>query len=299
VTFSVLARDPLTGDLGIAVSSCILAVGRAVPTARPGVGIVAVQARSRRGLGNSLLTGLADGATPAQLVRRAAHAAEDAERQVAVLDTSGTVAADTGPGSFPVCGHLVGDGFSVQGNMLASQDVLPAMASAFTATGGALPDRLTAALSAGQDAGGDLRGRQSAALLVVSGTLPTEEDDGVRTDLRVDDSGDPAAQLRMLRNLQRAYDEGDYETLALFAPVGARELYAALAASRRDDREGARSALAALRTRPGWASWLAGMAADGRLRGVSRLLETTDAVSGGTPGTIPAHPTDAWPDRHI
>jgi uncharacterized Ntn-hydrolase superfamily protein len=273
VTFSVVARDTATGELGIAVSSCILAVGRAVPSARPGVGIVAVQARSRRGLGPSLLAGLAGGSSPATLVRRAAHAAEDVERQIAVLDVEGSVAADTGPGSFPVSGHVVGDGMSVQGNMLAGEDVLPAMAEAYGSAHGDLADRLLAALTAGQDAGGDLRGRQSAALLVVSGRPASEEDDGVRMDLRVDDSADPVAQLRMLRNLQRAYDEGDYETLALFAPAGARELYAALAAARRDDRAAARTALQALRSRPGWARWLAGMAADGRLSGVARLLE--------------------------
>lgn len=275
MTFSVLARDAATGDLGIAVSSCILAVGRAVPTARPGVGLVAVQARSRRGLGNTLIAGLADGTSPAVLVRGAAHAAEDAERQIAVLDTNGTVAADTGPGSFPVAGHIVGDGFSVQGNMLAGEDVLPAMARAFTTARGDLADRLLAALTAGQDAGGDLRGRQSAALLVVSGSQANDEDDGVRTDLRVDDSGDPVAQLRMLRNLQRAYDEGDYETLAVFAPEGARDLYAALAASRRGDRSAARAALEAMRSRPGWSAWLASMAGDSRMSAVSRLLGET------------------------
>jgi uncharacterized Ntn-hydrolase superfamily protein len=273
VTFSVVARDPATGELGIAVSSCILAVGRVVPAARPGVGVVAVQARSRRGLGSSLLAGLAERTSPHDLVRRAAHAAEDVDRQIAVLDVSGAVAADTGPGSFPASGHVTGDGFSVQGNMLTSAEVLPAMSQAFTATGGDLADRLLASLTAGQDAGGDLRGRQSAALLVVSGELVTEEDDGVRMDLRVDDSGDPVAQLRMLRNLQRAYDERDYETLAVFAPEGARELYAALAASRRGDRAAARSALEAVRARPGWATWLASMAGDSRLSGVSQLLD--------------------------
>ena len=273
MTFSVVARDALSGELGIAVSSCILAVGRAVPCARPGVGVVAVQARSRRGLGNRLLTGLADGAAPAELVRRAAHAAEDADRQIAVLDATGRVAADTGQGSFPVSGHLLGDGFSVQGNMLGSTDVLPAMSQAFTAASGGLADRLLASLTAGQDAGGDLRGRQSAALLVVSGEPVTDEDDGVRMDLRVDDSGDPVAQLRMLRNLQRAYDERDYELLALFAPEGARDLYAALAASQRGDRAAARQALEAMRARPGWSAFLASMAGDSRLAGVQRLLD--------------------------
>ena len=273
MTFSIVARDDATGDVGIAVSSCILAVGRAVPSARPGVGVVAVQALSRRGLGGTLLAALAEGATPEELVRRASHAAEDVDRQVAVLDTTGQVAADTGRGSMPVSGHLLGEGFSVQGNMLASADVLPAMSQAFSVTGGALPDRLLAALTAGQDAGGDLRGRQSAALQVVSGGPATDDDDGVRLDLRVDDSGDPVAQLRMLRNLQRAYDERDYETLAVFAPEGARDLYAALAASRRGDRAAARSALESMRARPGWSAWLASMAGDARLSGVSRLLD--------------------------
>ncbi|SNS00956.1 Uncharacterized conserved protein, Ntn-hydrolase superfamily [Geodermatophilus pulveris] len=272
MTFSVVARDPATGELGIAVSSCVLAVGRAVPSARPGVGVVAVQARSRRGLGPSLLAGLAGGATPADLVRAAAHAAEDVDRQIAVLDTAGRVAADTGRGSFPVCGHLLGEQCSVQGNMLASPDVLPAMARALAAAGGALADRLLAALTAGQDAGGDVRGRQSAALLVVGPEPASDEDDGVRVNLRVDDSGDPVAQLRVLRRLQRAHDERDYETLAVFAPEGARDLYAALAASQRGDREAARAALAALRARPGWSAWLAAMAGDDRLAGVSRLL---------------------------
>ncbi len=272
MTFSVVARDPASGELGIAVSSCILAVGRAVPRARPGVGVVAVQARSPRGLGGVLLAGLAEGTAPADLVRRAAHAAEDADRQVAVLSATGEIAADTGPGAFPVSGQIVAEAVSVQGNMLASDGVLPAMLYAFTVTAGALADRLLAALSAGQDAGGDLRGRQSAALLVVGGEPETEEDDGVRVDLRVDDSGDPVAQLRMLRNLQRAYEDKDYDTLAVFAPEGARDLYAAIAASRRGDRDAARGALEAMRARPGWAQWLAAMAGDERLSAVSRLL---------------------------
>jgi uncharacterized Ntn-hydrolase superfamily protein len=273
VTFSVIARDAGTGDLGIAVSSCILAVGRAVPSVAPGVGVVAVQARSRRGLGAALLAGLASGSSPADLVKHAAHAAEDVDRQIAVLDTDGRVAADTGRGSLPVSGHLTGEGFSVQGNMLASTEVLPAMAHAFRSAGGTLGERLLAALTAGQDAGGDLRGRQSAALQVVSGEPASEDDDGVRVDLRVDDSGDPVAQLRMLHNLLRAYEERDYETLAVFAPEGARDLYAALAASRRGDRDGARAALEAVRRRPGWSTWLSSMAGDSRLAAVSRLLD--------------------------
>ncbi|MGY1746343.1 DUF1028 domain-containing protein [Blastococcus sp. SYSU D00695] len=273
MTFSVLARDHATGELGVAVSSCILAVGRAVPRARPGVGVVAVQARSPRGLGGVLLAGLAEGTPPADLVRRAAHAAEDADRQVAVLSATGAVAADTGPGAFPVSGHLVAEAVSVQGNMLGSDRVLPRMLHAFTVTAGPLADRLLAALAAGEEAGGDLRGRQSAALLVVGGEPETEEDDGIRVDLRVDDSDDPVGRLRVLRTLHRAFEERDYDTLAVLAPEGSRDLYAALAASRRGDRGAARGALEAMRTRPGWARWLAAMSGDQRLSAVSRLLD--------------------------
>src|SRR3712207_9143405 len=105
---------------------------------------------------------------------------------------------------------------SVQGNMLASPEVLPAMAQAWTAARGDLPDRLLAALTAGQDAGGDVRGREVAALLGVSGAPATDEDDGVRVDLRGDGPGGPGAQLRVLRHLAAAYHARDYDTLALF-----------------------------------------------------------------------------------
>ena len=137
------------------------------------------------------------------------------------------------------------------------------MAAGLRGARGDLADRLLAALTAGQDAGGDLRGRQSAALLVVSGRPATDEDDGVRMDLRVDDSGDPVAQLRMLRNLQRAYDEGDYETLARVRARGRpRPLRRAgrVPPGRPARRPG--TALEALRARPGWAAWLAAMAGD-------------------------------------
>jgi uncharacterized Ntn-hydrolase superfamily protein len=173
-----------------------------------------------------------------------------------------------------VSGHLISAGASVQGNMLASAEVLPAMSETFGSAGGGLVDRLLAALTAGQDAGGDLRGRQSAALLVVSGSaVPDDDDDGIRIDLRVDDSADPVAQLRLMRNLQRAYEDRDYETLALFAPEGARDLYAALAAVQRGNRVAARTALEAMRARPGWSAWLATMAGDPRVSALSRLLE--------------------------
>ena len=148
------------------------------------------------------------------------------------------------------------------------------MAQALGAARGGLADRLLAALTAGQDAGGDLRGRQSAALLVVSGEPATDEDDGVRMDLRVDDSGDPVAQLRMLRNLQRAYDERDYEMLARVRPGGRpRPLRRASPRPAAATATAARAALEAMRARPGWSAWLAAMAGDSRLSAVSRLLD--------------------------
>ena len=172
---------------------------------------------------------------------------------------AGRVAADTGQGSFPVSGHLRGRaGSACRATCSPPPRCCPRWPQAFTAARGELADRLLAALPPG---------RTPAATCAAGSPRhcswwpapATEDDDGVRTDLRVDDSGRPGRPAAMLRNLQRAYDEGDYETLAVFAPEGARDLYAALAASRRGNREAAREALKAMRSarggRPGWPRW--------------------------------------------
>ncbi|HVE31762.1 MAG TPA: DUF1028 domain-containing protein, partial [Mycobacteriales bacterium] len=271
MTFSIVARDPATGQLGVAVSTCALAVGRAAPWARAGVGAVATQALSQRGYGPRLLDRLAAGdAAEAALDQLLATDQDADQRQVAVVGAAGAPAAWTGVGCLSACGHRTGADSSAQGNMLASRSVIPSVAEAYAdAPGDATGDfaaRLVAALRAGDTAGGDLRGRQSAALIVVSGSRDDEAPwEGVLVDLRVDDAADPVGGLERLLRLQRAYETGDYELLAREAPEGVRELHGALAAAARGDREGARDALRTLRERPGWEGWLRRLRVNGRL----------------------------------
>ena len=274
MTFSLVALDPDTGQLGIAVASCTLAVGRAVPWARAGVGAVATQASSNRGYGPRALDLLAAGTEAADaLDRLVAGDADAAQRQVGVIGVTGAPAGWTGGECLPACGQVVADGVAALGNMLASRSVVPSLAQGYAEATGDLAARLLAALRAGADSGGDLRGRQAAALLVVAG----ERDDaapweGVRVDLRVDDAPDPIAELARLLRLQRAYESGDWETLAREAPDGVRDLHAALAAAQRGDRDAARGALQALRTRPGWEGWLRRLRVNGRLPYTDELL---------------------------
>jgi uncharacterized Ntn-hydrolase superfamily protein len=157
--------------------------------------------------------------------------------------------------------------------MLASRSVIPSVAEGYADAPGDLAARLVAALRAGDTAGGDLRGRQSAALIVVSGSRDDEAPwEGVLVDLRVDDAADPVGGLERLLRLQRAYETGDYELLAQEAPEGVRELHGALAAAARGDREGARDALRTLRERPGWEGWLRRLRVNGRLPATEELL---------------------------
>jgi uncharacterized Ntn-hydrolase superfamily protein len=278
MTFSIVARDPATGQLGVAVATCALAVGRAAPWARAGVGAVATQALSQRGYGPRLLDRLAAGdAAEAALDQLLAEDQDADQRQVAVVGAAGAPAAWTGVGCLSACGHRTGADSSAQGNMLASRSVIPSVAEGYAdapadATGD-LAARLVAALRAGDTAGGDLRGRQSAALIVVSGSRDDEAPwEGVLVDLRVDDAADPVGGLERLLRLQRAYETADYELLAQEAPEGVRELHGALAAAARGDREGARDALRTLRERPGWEGWLRRLRVNGRLPATEELL---------------------------
>ena len=263
VTFSVLARDPATGDLGIAVSSCILAVGRAVPSARPGRRASSPsRPAAAGGWARRCSPGWPTGTSPADLVR-----ARRARRR-------GRRPADRRPrrrraggrrhrprARFPASGHLRRRRLQRAGqHARLARRAAGHGARRSPAAGGTLADRLLAALTAGQDAGGDLRGRQSAALLVVSGDPATEDDDGVRVDLRVDDSGDPVAQLRMLRNLQRAYDERRLRDARGLRPGGRpRPLRGAGRVPPRGPDGGPRRARGhahpARAGRPGWRRW--------------------------------------------
>ncbi len=209
-TYSIVARDPGTGALGVAVQSHWFSVGSIVSWGRGGVGVVATQSIVEPAYGPRLLDRLQTGEAPAAALD-ALVADDDAARfrQVAVVDVSGAVAVHTGEGCIEHAGHEAGDGFSVQANMMASPEVWPAMAGAFAAADGPLARRLEATLQAGEAAGGDVRGRQSAALLVV----PANGDGWRReVELRVEDHPESLAELSRLLDLHDAYalaDEAD------------------------------------------------------------------------------------------
>ncbi len=194
----------------MAVQSHYFSVGSAVPWARFGVGAVATQSFVEPAYGPRGLKLMERGVSPADALRRLTTAdAKRAVRQVAFLDARGRAASWTGAECIAYAGHVVGRNFSVQGNLLASPKVWPAMASAFQRRQGTLAERLVAALEAGQKAGGDARGMQSACLLVVGrpdrGKPWTER----KTDLRVEDHPAPIRELRRLLTLQSAYALGD------------------------------------------------------------------------------------------
>ena len=204
-TYSIVARDATTGELGVAVQSCYLAVGAAVPWGEAGVGVVATQAFSNLDFGPEGLTMMREGITPRDALRRLLEGDQRGEtRQVALLDSSGHVATHTGAACVAAAGHLSDDGVSVQANMMTDDTVWPAMLNAYRRARGDLAARLVAALEAAEATGGDIRGRQSAALLVVSGSRAQKPWQGRLYDLRVDDHPDPVAEIARLLRLKRA-----------------------------------------------------------------------------------------------
>jgi uncharacterized Ntn-hydrolase superfamily protein len=215
LTYSVVALDPATGELGVAVQSHYFAVGPAVPWLRAGVGAVATQAFVEVAYGSRLLDRLAAGEAPDAAL--AALTSEDplaASRQVAVVDASGAVATHTGERCIAEAGHRTGDGWSVQANMMLRATVPDAMAEAFTTCEGELALRLLAALDAAEAEGGDIRGRQSAALVVVGGERGAPPWEHV-FDVRVDDHPEPLVELRRLVGIRRAYRTMDTEDPAM------------------------------------------------------------------------------------
>jgi uncharacterized Ntn-hydrolase superfamily protein len=209
-TYSIVARDEASGAIGAAVQSHWFSVGSVVTWGRAGIGAVATQSVAEPAYGPRLLDRLEGGEAPVDALR--ALTAEDAAarfRQVAVVGADGQPAVHTGEGCIAYAGHQTGEGFSTQANMMASDGVWPAMAKAFSAARGPLARRMLAALEAGEAAGGDVRGRQSAALLVV----PAEGEAWRReVELRVEDDAEPLAELARLLDLHDAYalaGEGD------------------------------------------------------------------------------------------
>jgi uncharacterized Ntn-hydrolase superfamily protein len=207
-TYSIVARDPATGDFGVAVQSHWFQVGPSVPWAEAGVGAVATQSFVKIDYGPRGLQLMKEGKTAKEALDLLL--AEDAQkdvRQVAMVDREGRVATWTGPKCIAAAGHQAGEGYSVQANLMDKPTVWPAMAKAFEAAKGDLADRMLAALDAAEAEGGDIRGRQSAALIVVRAKSSGEPWKDRRVDLRVDDHPTPLVELRRLLNLHRAYEE--------------------------------------------------------------------------------------------
>lgn len=207
-TYSIVARDPATGEMGVAVQSHWFSVGSIVTWAEAGVGAVATQSFVDPGYGPRGLALIRGGVSAPDALDQLVKAdAQRAGRQVAMIDSHGRVSAYTGGSAIASAGQHIGAGYSVQANMMANDRIWPAMSRAFESASGDLADRMLAALDAGEAAGGDVRGRQSAAILIVKATNTGRPWVGAdRTfDLRVDDHPAPLTELRRLMRLQRAY----------------------------------------------------------------------------------------------
>ncbi len=206
-TYSIVARDPATGEMGVAVQSHWFSVGTAVPWAEAGVGAVATQSFVEPSYGPLGLAAMKAGAAPekalADLLAKDPH---PEVRQVAFVDAGGRVAAHTGGKCIPAAGHKTGKGYSVQANLMLGDEVPAAMAKAFEASTGPLAERMVAALEAAQAVGGDIRGKQSAAIVVVRAKATDKPWTDRLVDLRVEDSDRPLAELRRVLALARAYD---------------------------------------------------------------------------------------------
>ena len=203
MTYSIVARDRETGELGVAVQSRAFNTAAAVPWARPGVGAVASQSVGERRYGYRGIALMAKGVAPAAaLARLVAEDDRSAYRQVAIMDAGGRSAQHTGSACIASAGHAAGDGWAAQANLVDSAAVWEALGEAFESARGTLARRLLAALDAAEAAGGDWRGCQAGGILVV----PAEGDPWLRViDLRVEDSDDPLAELRRLLDMAEAH----------------------------------------------------------------------------------------------
>jgi uncharacterized Ntn-hydrolase superfamily protein len=206
-TFSIVARDPVTGNMGVAVQSHWFAVGAEVIWGEAGVGVVATQSFIDPAYGPLGLDLMRAGKSAPEALRSLLAGDEYADaRQVAILDAQGHVASHTGKRCIPAAGNVVGENYSAQANLMGKPTVWPAMGKAFESAHGDLIDRLLAALEAAQGEGGDIRGKQSAAILVVRAKSTGRPWADKIVDLRVDDSNDPINELKRLVRYHRAYD---------------------------------------------------------------------------------------------
>jgi len=197
-TYSIVARDPKTGEMGVAVQSHWFSVGSIVSWAEAGVGAVATQSFVQPAYGPRGLLSMRSGVGAKEALKKlVAGDADEAVRQVAFVDAEGRVAAHTGARCIQAAGHHVGEGYSVQANMMLNADVVPAMARAFEGSAGrALAERLVLTLEAAQAAGGDIRGKQSAALLVVRAEATGNVWEDRLVDLRIEDHPTPVKEMR-------------------------------------------------------------------------------------------------------
>jgi uncharacterized Ntn-hydrolase superfamily protein len=208
-TFSICAVDRDTGEIGCAVQSKYFSVGSVVPWAKAGVGAVATQAAGVAIYGPRALTLLEEGIAPGEaLTRVLADDAERETRQLGVVAADGRAAAHTGSECLVWAGHRVGDGYAVQGNILAGEAVVAEMERAFLETAGSLGERLVVSLEAGQAAGGDSRGQQSAAIVVERAGASQQSREGIDRvcELRVEDHPEPIAELRRLLGIHLVWD---------------------------------------------------------------------------------------------
>lgn len=206
MTYSIVARDQATGELGVAVQSHYFQVGPVVPWALAGVGAVATQSRVNISFGPLGIEYMRLGYTAEQALKALLAADVQPEsRQVALVDAAGNVAVHTGPKCIPAAGHRAGDGFSCQANLMENDTVWDAMHDAYLATDAPLAERMMAALEAAEKEGGDIRGRQSAAMLVVTGKPTGHSWEDRVIDLRVEDAPEPLAELRRLLHIKRSY----------------------------------------------------------------------------------------------
>jgi uncharacterized Ntn-hydrolase superfamily protein len=212
-TFSIVARDPDTGEIGVAVQSHYFAVGPIVPWAEAGVGAVATQSLVEVSYGPKGLELMRNGKSAKDALKELLDQDDHADvRQVAMIDAHGSVDVHTGKSCIADAGDHLGENYSVQANLMANDKIWGAMAKAFETSKGDLAERLLKALEAGQAAGGDIRGQQSAAIVIVKGKRSSQPWADRVLDLRVDDNPKPIAELRRLVTQWRAYrnvDQGD------------------------------------------------------------------------------------------
>jgi uncharacterized Ntn-hydrolase superfamily protein len=215
-TYSIVARDPATGQMGVAVQSHWFSVGSVVPWAEAGVGAVATQSLVDASYGPLALQMLKAGRSPEDALRGLITAdAGSAVRQVGIVDAQGRVAVHTGSGCIPEAGHHSGDGYTCQANLMEKNTVWDAMARAYESAEGEFADRLLAALEAAQAEKGDIRGMQSAAILIVAAKATGRPWEDRIMDLRVEDSPHPLAELRRLVTVHRAYQHMNAGDMAM------------------------------------------------------------------------------------